>query len=122
MSKINKLLKDIEDKKIWKSLVKFKLLLESEKSLENDRTISRPGNLANPIEYVEVKWKLLLLLNFYFWAALLLLALISQRENWLGGGAFGSVPIKFHIGSNFSILVPELFFSLSDWISADFWK
>ena len=63
MSKINKLLKDIEDKKIWKSMVKFKLLLESEKSLENDWTISRPGNLANPIEFVEVKWKLLLLLN-----------------------------------------------------------
>ena len=63
MSKINKLLKDIEDKKIWKSLVKFKLLLESEKSLENDWTISRPENLANPIEFVEVKWKLLLLLN-----------------------------------------------------------
>ena len=63
MSKINKLLKDIEDKKIWKAMVKFKLLLESEKSLEKDWTISRPGNLANPIEFVEVKWKLLLLLN-----------------------------------------------------------
>ena len=36
MLKINKLLKDFEDKKIWKAMVKFKLLLESEKSLEND--------------------------------------------------------------------------------------
>ena len=33
------------------------------------------------INIYQKKIELLLLLNFYFWAALLLLALISQREN-----------------------------------------
>ena len=76
------------------------------------------------INIYQKKIELLLLLNFYFWAALLLLALISQRENWLGGGPSVLSPLNFtsDIGSNFSISVPELFFSLSDWLSADFLK